>query len=93
MLNIQREQDEVPALKNMQIRISRTRRKEKKPRSEKLSDLGKITQLLIGRARIRTRVFLMLMPIFLLPCPAALYVRLRSLNFVLKATGGSRGGR
>lgn len=59
MLNIQREQGEVPALKDMQIIISRTRRK-KKPRSEKLSDLGKITQLLIGRARILTRVFLML---------------------------------
>lgn len=93
MLNIQREQDQVPALKDMQIVISRTRRKEKKPRSEKLSDFGEITQLLIGRARILTRVFLMLTLILLLPCPAALYVRLRSLNFVLKATGDSRGGR
>ena len=93
MLNIQREQDKVSALKDMQIVISGTRRKEKTPRSEKLSDFGKITKLLIGRARILTRVLLMLTPIFLLPCPAALYVRLRSLNFVLKATGDSRGGR
>ena len=84
MLNIQREQDKVPALEDMQIVISRTRRKEKKPRSERLSDLGKITELLIGRARILTWVFLMLTPI-LLPCPAALYVRLRNLDFVLKA--------
>ena len=67
MLNIQREQDKVSALKDMQIVISGTRRKEKTPRSEKLSDFGKITQLLIGRARILTRVFLMLTPIFLLP--------------------------
>ena len=50
MLNIQREQDEVPALKNMQIIISRTRRKEKKPRSEKLSDLASVTQVLQSRA-------------------------------------------
>lgn len=85
MLNIQREQDKVPALEDMQIVISRTWRKEKKPRSERLSDLGKITELLIGRARILTWVFLMLTPIFLLPCPAALYVRLRNLDFVLKA--------
>lgn len=87
MLNIQREQDKVSAFRDMKVIIYRTRRKEKKPRSERSSALGKVTQLVIGRTRVLIWVFLMLMLMLSLPCQAALYVRPRNLDFALKAIG------